>query len=84
MYTIEQLMDEFKIGRIDIFKMDCEGGEKDFFLHVNSDIAIHHIRDFCGEYHYDIGDFYLDARSKFPHHKISLFWRYIEILVCFG
>ena len=72
-YTIEQLMDEFKIGRIDILKMDCEGGEKDFFLHVNSDIAIHHIRDFCGEYHYDIGGFYLDARSKFPHHKISFF-----------
>jgi len=58
------LGEEIKIGRIDILKMDCEGGEKVFFLHVNSDIGIHHI-----------GDFYLDARSKFPHHKISLFWR---------
>ena len=73
LFTIEQLMDELGIDRIDILKMDCEGGERDFFLHVNRDIAIHRIRDFCGEYHYDLGSFYLDARSKFPHHKISFF-----------
>ena len=31
LFTIEQLMDEFEIDRIDILKMDCEGGREIFF-----------------------------------------------------
>jgi len=69
-------MDEFEIDRIDILKMDCEGGERDFFLHVNRGIAIHRIRDFCGEYHYDIGMFWgeTDANPfmKFRKQRLSI------------
>ena len=54
-----------------IIKLDCEGGEKDFFTGLLPETAIK-IRDFVGEYHYNLEDFYLDVRRVFNLQRISI------------
>ena len=69
LHTIEDLMKSVKINKIDLLKLDCEGGEIEFFKNFS---LIDSVYDFLGEFHYNIADFYFTMRNKFPKHKLSL------------
>lgn len=42
---------EFKVGRVDLLKFDCEGGEFSLFDEDSKEYIKHNVRNLAGEYH---------------------------------
>lgn len=83
LYTIEDLMEMFNVSKIDIVKLDCECGERDFFNGLLPDTA-EKIGDFTGEYHYERRDFIEDVKRVFPDYKLSFGGDYTHIGTFWG
>jgi FkbM family methyltransferase len=46
--TLEEIMREFSLDRIDVLKLDCEGSE---FSILENSTVVHGVKFICGEYH---------------------------------
>ena len=49
--TIDKLISDYEIPRIDFLKVDCEGGELDLFQTINKDYLKNNIKKIALEYH---------------------------------
>jgi FkbM family methyltransferase len=49
--TLQRLMDDYNLDRIDFLKIDCEGGEYDIFSFENEDLIFEKISKISGEFH---------------------------------
>jgi FkbM family methyltransferase len=50
--SLKNLVKEYNLEKIDFLKIDCEGGEYDFFTEENFDWIVNNIKKISGEFHF--------------------------------
>jgi FkbM family methyltransferase len=69
--TLSSLIKEYNLEKIDFLKIDCEGGEYDFFSEENFDWIITNVKKISGEWHFykeDKREKFYEFREKYLKH----------------
>jgi hypothetical protein len=66
--TLKTLIEKYNITKIDFLKIDCEGGEYDFFTEENSEWILNNLNKIVGEWHLhnlELKEKFRNFRDKF-------------------
>ena len=76
--SLKGLVDRFNLEKIDFLKIDCEGGEYDFFTEENFDWITKNIKKIAGEWHF----INFDRKTKFIQFRELYLKHFDNFKVC--